>query len=279
MWIMNNYPKTLYYMIDILCNEKCSKCTHWKHVTEKQVFDMSKIIKFISDAKSINEFVIVGGEPLIYRNEVKEIIESIPNDIRTTLITNGVLANTDIIDFISKYNVHIIFSIDTIDKNFWKYVRGKDTFDLVMKNLDYAINTLRPEQLSIQSVLSQETAEHVRIVGNWCKEKGIYHSIQDYVQDGFDGQWTEVYNNKVVSDQNCYAYLSNMSILPNGDILTCFQQNLIDGCEKPLGNINQDSFKDIINRDYVHNVLKRMKVCQLPCKVLKCNLESSDIDE
>ena len=54
------------------------------------------------------------------------------------------------------------------------------------------------------------------------KKEGIYHSIQDYVQDGFDGLWTEIQNNKVVSDQNCYAYLSNMSILPNGDIFTCF---------------------------------------------------------
>ncbi len=276
---MIDYPKTLYYMIDILCNEKCSKCTHWKHKTERKVFDMGKITKFITDAKSIKELVIVGGEPLIYKDEIKKIILSIPNNIRTTLITNGVLANSDFIDFIDKNNVHIIFSIDTIDKNFWEYVRGKDTFDLVMKNLDYAITTLRAEQLSIQSVLSQETAEHVQIVGDWCKERGIYHSIQDYVQDGFDGLWTEIQNNKVVSDQNCYAYLSNMSILPNGDIFTCFQQNLIVGCEKPLGNIRYDSFEDIINGDYVHKVIERMKVCQLPCKVLKCNVESCDTDE
>ena len=61
--------------------------------------------------------------------------------------------------------------------------------------------------------------------------------------------------------------------------LLVFQQNLIVGCEKPLGNIRYDSFEDIINGDYVHEVIERMKVCQLPCKVLKCNVESCDTDE
>ena len=82
--------------------KKCSKCTHWKHKTERKVFDMGKITKFITDAKSIKELVIVGGEPLIYKDEIKKIILSIPNNIRTTLITNGVLANSEFIDFIDK---------------------------------------------------------------------------------------------------------------------------------------------------------------------------------
>jgi len=240
---------------------------------------MSKITRFIIDSKSINELVIVGGEPLIYINEIMDVIKNIPDTIRTTIITNGILANSDFIDVIRNYNVHIIFSLDTIDRDYWKFVRGKDTYDIVMNNLNYAINKLYPKQIIVQSVLSKETREHITIVGEWCKEKGVYHSIQDYVQDGFDGLWTELENSKIITDDNCYAYLSNMSILPNGDIYTCFQQNMIDGCEKPLGNINNDTIADIIKSAYKFDVIEKMKACKLPCKVLKCNIESSEKDE
>ena len=270
---MGNYPKILFYMIDILCNERCSKCSHWKYNSQRTFFDVSRLTKFINSIDSIEEFDIVGGEPLIYRDDIVKLLSGIRTYIKTTIITNGVLANKEFIDNVANYNVHFVFSIDTISKDYWNFIRGKDTFDIVMRNFNYALKKLKPEQISIQSVLALETKSYIEDVKKWADSIGIYHGIQDYISDGFDGNWIALEKNQASSNEPCFAYLNNMSIMPNGDIYTCFQQNMIAGCEKPIGNINNTKYLDIINNQYFLNVIEKMKTCNLPCKVLKCNVE------
>jgi radical SAM protein with 4Fe4S-binding SPASM domain len=230
-------------------------------------------VNFINDIKELKELVFVGGEPLIYKKLINGIISQISPLIRKTIITNGVLADQDFINSIKETNTHIVFSIDTLDKDFWKFVRGNDSFDRVFANFYYALDNLEPTQISVQSVLSKETKDHIEKVGKWLNELGIYHSIQDYVSDGFGGHWTELALKKVKSNSMCQAHKNNMSIMPNGDIYTCFQQQLITGCVNPLGNIMNDSFEQIISSEYFCEVIQKMKVCNLPCKVLKCNIE------
>jgi MoaA/NifB/PqqE/SkfB family radical SAM enzyme len=270
---MNSYPRTLFYLIDLLCNEKCSKCGHWKYKKQKSINDSRHIVSFINDISSLKELVFVGGEPLIYKNFILEIIKGISPIIKSIIITNGVLADKDFIKELTNLNTHIVFSIDTLNKDFWKFVRGQETYDHVFENFNFAVNNLNPTQISVQSILSRETLRHVEEVGKWLDSHGIYHSIQDYVSDGFGGSWTELRNKKIDSDSKCQAHKYNMSIMPNGDVFTCFQQPIIPNCDKPLGNIKTDSFSSVIHTEYFNKVVEKMKVCNLSCKVLKCNIE------
>jgi len=179
------------------------------------------------------------------------------------------------IDQIKDFNIHLVVSIDTIDREFWKFVRGSDSFDLVFRNLDYAIRTLQPSQLSIQSVLAEETKGHVIQVGEFANSHNIYHSIQNYIQEGFEGHWTPIVtpteNNSPEDESSCYAAGRNISIMPNGDVYTCFQQSWIQGCEKPIGNLNANALDGMLSSQYTADVLSRMELCNKSCKVLKCN--------
>lgn len=62
---MNNYPRTLFYLVDLLCNEKCSKCGHWKYKSQKTINDSNHIVNFVNDIKNLKELVFVGGEPRV----------------------------------------------------------------------------------------------------------------------------------------------------------------------------------------------------------------------
>ena len=264
------YPSQIFYMIDIACNEKCIKCSHWTYKSVKNI-DIECVIKFVNSIKSANELCIVGGEPLIYKKDIEHLIKSILNNIRVVMITNGVMANCDFLEFIANKNVHIVFSIDTLDRIFWKLVRGKDTYDIVMDNFNIARKILNPTQLSVQSVLSKETQTHIAEVGEMCKKYGIFHSIQNYIDD-FNGKWTKCEYTATDSPikYTCQAYKQNLSIMPNGDVKTCFQQEKIDGCSHPIGHINENPNK-ILEKVYTKFVIEKMKKCDLPCKVLKCN--------
>ena len=265
-----DYPSQIFYMIDIICNEKCSKCSHWTYKSIKNI-NIELVIKFVNAINSAKELCIVGGEPLIYKKDILLLIKSIRKDIRIVIITNGVMATYDFLEYIAGKNVHIVFSIDTLDKTFWNFVRGKDTYNIVMENFNTARKTLCPTQLSVQSVLSKETQFHIREVSKMCERYGIFHSIQNYI-DGFNGKWTkcEYVTDNARLKTNCQAYKQNLSIMPNGEIKTCFQQEKISGCTEAIGNISENP-NDIIKTSYTNFVLDKMKKCNLPCKVLKCN--------
>jgi len=265
-------------MNTIECNQKCTKCSHWKY---KDKADRLPTERFISGIKSIptaKELCIVGGEPLLFKSEIYEILQGIAStNIRTVIITNGVSMDKDFIHTSAKYNIHIVVSIDTMDKEFWKFVRGTNSHDLVLKNFEYATTILSPAQISIQSVLSKETQPHIVEVAEYANSKNVYHSIQDYISEGFEGSWTVTEKKQVDipnDGQQCFAADRNLSVVQNGDVYTCFQQTWINGCQKPLGNLNLQTISEILSSEYAIEVSEKMRVCNLPCKVLKCNTKN-----
>jgi sulfatase maturation enzyme AslB (radical SAM superfamily) len=271
-------PTDIYYMNTIECNQKCSKCSHWKKKDTAQRLSAQKIINAILQIPSSKDFCIVGGEPLLFKNEIVEILKglSVKKKLRTTIITNGVLLSNGFVNKIKDFNIHIVVSIDTVNKEFWKYVRGSDSMNLVLENFENAVKTLEQEQISIQSVLSKQTEPYLKDVSHYALKFKVFHSIQDYISEGFGGEWTPL-DNKISfvpdNEQQCHAAGRNLSIMQNGDVLTCFQQTWINGCEKPLGNLNIHNIEEILSNRYVGHVYKQMKKCSLSCKVLRCNVK------
>lgn len=267
-------PTNLYYLISFACNERCTKCHHWAIRPAFTPLDSSLVAHAINSLPDLTEFCIVGGEPLLFRDRIISLLTAIKNHpCRTVLITNGVLMDAAFIDRISRLKIHIVVSIDTVDRKHWQFVRGRDTMDTVLGNLRYARNVLRPDQLSIQSVLAQETKKYLADVRALADELGVYHSIQDYMAEGFGGEWTAMpaHEKRVPENEICHAAGRNLSVLPNGDVFTCFQQSWMPGCQKPLGNLTRDQIAGMISSDYATGVQAAMRQCNLPCKVLKCN--------
>jgi sulfatase maturation enzyme AslB (radical SAM superfamily) len=271
-------PTNIYYMCTTECNQKCSKCSHWKNKDKTERLPADKLIQVVKNIPSAKEFCIVGGEPLLFKSEIYEILKGITDtSCRTVLITNGVLMDKRFIDTVSNYNIHIVVSIDTMDKKFWKFVRGVDSYDKVLKNFGYARNILHSEQLSIQSVLAKETEQYITAVSEFANSINVYHSIQDYIMEGFEGSWNETANKKTISPKNgqqCFAADRNLSIIQNGDVYTCFQQTWINDCQKPLGNLHNQIITEILSSEYTTCVSEKMRLCDLPCKVLKCNTKN-----
>lgn len=261
------YPSNIFYMIDKKCNERCSKCDHWQSESIRNV-KASEVSAFVSNLPHAKELCIVGGEPLLYKKDILHIIKALPK-VRVVIITNGILATKAFLESLKDTFSHIVFSIDTIDETFWEFVRGTKSYKKVMDNFHNAIAILDKSQISVQSVLSKQTQKYIPDVKAMCERYGIYHSTQNYIGD-FNGKWDAVENTQESSDIPCKAYISNLSILPNGNIYTCFQQNLIPHCQKPIGHITQNA-RDILHGSYTHFVRTQMQQCSLNCKVLTCN--------
>jgi MoaA/NifB/PqqE/SkfB family radical SAM enzyme len=274
-------PTDVYYMITIECNQKCTKCTHWKQKDMPQRLPVSELVKAMNNIPMLQQFCILGGEPLLFKSEIYEILNGISNtSVKTVIITNGVLMDESFIQNISKFNIHVIVSIDTMDKDFWRFVRGEDSYDLVMKNLEYAIDILSSSQISIQSVLSKETQAYLPAVSEYAASKNIYYNIQDYITEGLNGSQTAIEDKTdPIPDikQRCFSVDNgNLFIVYNGDVYTCFRQTQINDCQQPLGNLGREEITDILSSDYVRFVTEKIRTCNLSCKVLKCNVKKDE---
>ena len=264
-------------MITTQCNQKCSKCSHWRLCDSEPRLPLEKLITALASVRSVREICIVGGEPLLFKDEILEFLRACSSgSLRTVVITNGVLMDQTFLRIVASFNIHLVVSIDTLDRDFWRFVRGCDSRDLVLANLEAALSELSLEQLSIQSVRAGETEPYLREVAEWTRSRGLFHSVQEYIPDGFGGSWTPIAPTADApkgpeTDGRCHAAGRNLSIMSNGDVFTCFQQPWIPRCERPLGNLVRDPLDQLLTGEYADHVQDRMRQCDLPCKVLRCN--------
>jgi MoaA/NifB/PqqE/SkfB family radical SAM enzyme len=274
-------PSQIYFLLSLRCNERCSKCSHWRVREHPPMVAPQLVAEALHAIPSARELCLVGGEPLLHRAGVLALLEAIADlpALRTTIITNGVGCTPAFVDALRGRAVHLVFSIDTVDREAWRWVRGTDSYDRVLGQLEYVRATLRPEQLSVQSVLARETRDHVAAVGAWCAARGITQVVQPYLAEGFDGGWTPLdlkgeTAREVAEDWSsrpCQAAGRNLSIMPGGEVFTCFQQREIPGCAEPIGVLGRDAITDMLASPYAAAVQARMERCDLPCKVLTCN--------
>ena len=269
-------PTNLFWLLSFSCTERCSKCHHWHRPRLKSQVRTRDVVEFIHHLPALEEICLVGGEPLLHKEKVLKVIAAVQGrKIRTVINTNGCLLDAAFVDQIKDEDVHVVVSIDTTDREYWFFVRGRDSYDLVMTNLRNAAARLPGGALSVQSVLARETEAHLQGARDLCAELGLHHSIQDYMSEGFEGEWTALKpESRVVPDCNpCLAAGRNISILPDGDVYTCFQQPWMPGCEEPIGRLGQDTPEAMLGSAYTGQVLSRMTSCDLPCMVLRCNQE------
>lgn len=269
-------PTNLFWLISFACTERCTKCHHWQRPCVKPLARVLDVVELMDCLPALEEVCLVGGEPLLHKEKVLQVIAAIQGRrIRTVINTNGCLLDGEFVDQIRGEDVHVVVSIDTMARGHWSFVRGRDSYDLVLANLRNAAKQLPAEALSVQSVLARETEAHLPEVRGLCAELGIHHAVQDYMSEGFEGEWTApTPESKVVPNgEPCHAAGRNISILPDGDVYTCFQQSWMPGCKEPIGRLGQDAPEAKLGSVYTERVLSRMTICELPCKVLMCNQE------
>lgn len=139
------------------CTLKCKKCAHGcSYVDNAAAIDLTlqQVYKsadsFFSKVDFVKEFVLIGGEPLLYR-ELKPVIEYIGENYREqislfVITTNGtIIPNEDVLKACQKYN--ILFRISNYS---YQVPRLKKVYQRLTDTL---------ESYSISYILSEEEHE------------------------------------------------------------------------------------------------------------------------
>ena len=262
----------LIYMITNACNDRCPKCGIWERPEPRDQHLM--ISHFINCLKRLHhnlyQVTLTGGEPLLFKKDVMLIAEEAKKlDVPMVIVSNARFLDEE---FLNRYKAlgHIlVISVDSVEREKWNEFRGKKNFDIVFPKIMLAKQILG-DKLRIQSVLSNESAEEIPKVIEFCKQHGIQHNTQ-FNQD-FGGHWNNISKETINYDNDTpCAARKNICVYPNGDVVKCFDHRRIPLAKEPLGNIAKEDIISILCKKRSMEISKIMKTCNFPCKNMSCN--------
>jgi len=169
-------PLALAHEVTMECNLKCKFCTYWRE-RRKDERDLEEIKGIIRQAKElgVGMYCVTGGEPLL-RSDIVEILKYASSEnMITSLVTNGALLADKISD-IAPYLNFLTISIDTLNSDKYKNLRGCDCLDKVLGGVDKYIE-VRDDfpgmNVNINSVLMEETLNEVVDLVNFAADRGV----------------------------------------------------------------------------------------------------------
>lgn len=192
--IMTPYPSIVYFILSEKCNLACKYC--FLGNAKKRTIDLDMTKEIANKALEYysyqirqkpqwynhrKEFIFYGGEPLMNFDVMKYVIEQsqkmqkeklLPEDIKYSLITNGLLLDEEKISYLKKNNILTSISVDgsgpkenisRVDK------QGKPIYDRLIGILKLVKKHEWNVGLSI--TLTQETIEN---------QEGIFELLHEY---------------------------------------------------------------------------------------------------
>ena len=154
------------------CNNNCAYCQEKAHSDIPDFYPITADIKHVmkelrhvlqNKGEDLITLELWGGEPLLYFDTIKEIIESFhertfAKQIKWHLTTNGLLLDEDVHAYVIKHNIEVVLSHDGPGQ----VNRGVDILDGPQKEL--ISDLMKRNLLYISSVITNESISHLHIL-------------------------------------------------------------------------------------------------------------------
>ena len=138
--------KTLWFNTGTLCNIECKNCyIESSPKNDRLVYlTFDEVKNFIDEAIEKNfgtqEIGFTGGEPFMNKDIIKMIEYSLSKGLKTLVLSNAMKPMLNRIEEIKKVNhknLTIRVSIDHYEKSKHEEIRGKNTYEIMMKGLKW----------------------------------------------------------------------------------------------------------------------------------------------
>ena len=280
-------PLSVSLFITNKCNSKCTFCNIWKEKSKVELNpkDLAKILSKSKLLKNVEQFNLTGGELFLNSNLIKivDLLVKYANPLKISLATNGLSPQIpQIVDeLVRKYgNKKIRFkvSLDTLDKNKYKKIRGVDGYEIIRKNIDYLIK--KGLDVSIGFTVNDENYYELDKIKKTFGSRVIAHPVEDIKYYNSTSKTSKTLpkmtHKKMIFKiyylflfkalkrkrkiHNCYA----------GEISLCINQNLdVFSCIKnpgQFGNLKDYNYDfDKLWKTKIQDIRRHVKNCYSGC--------------
>lgn len=234
------------------CPSRCKSCRKYTWPDFKwDVNELKNVIKNLKEKFGLQTIFFCGGDPILYK-DFPELIDFLcEQEIQYSLITTLLTTNYSLLEKISKtaYRIHV--SVDAVDKELYKEIRGVNGFDLMRKNLKY-INEIKGKNelpiIRFSSTIGTLNCKSVIDIYNFAKENNAllrYNLLR--IWDGISMSKEDenyFYNQlKLIIDdeRNNKKQITNANFLLLGDLCKCE----IEKCRLPFVSCVIDANGDL----------------------------------
>jgi radical SAM protein with 4Fe4S-binding SPASM domain len=137
-----------------LCNEKCPMCTNpFLSKNEKGNMSYDNFLKIMKYFQLVHFVKLQGLGEIFLNPDIFKMIDYLKNrGVKVDFATNGLPIDKDVAEKLLDLHIDSIrFSIDTLDSNKYKEIRGVDKLNIVKENIE-RITTMRNQNPNYQDV-------------------------------------------------------------------------------------------------------------------------------
>ena len=261
---MKKLFKRIYIEILNYCNLSCSFCN--KTSKNKRSVSREEFNHILKEIKPYTDYLYlhVQGEPLLHKNLFDLLNDAKQQGFFINLTTNGTLLanNTNILDYVRQINISIQALYNMPNRDFY------------LNNICNLINNNKDSYISLRLWGNFESEEIIKFFEskfNKTVDRENEYKLMDRVFFSFEEEfeWPSLNLKEQSMCGTCQGTISHVGILADGTVVPCCldKDGIID-----LGNIYNNSFKDIIEGERYNNIrkgFKENKVVEELC--LKCS--------
>ncbi len=171
---LKSFPRHIQFVMTMQCNLNCIMCSE-KHenvfATDKELDDLIAIMPYLQ------MLTLRGGEVFYDKRTGHVLDEAYKNDVRVTIVTNGLLFNEEIIKKILRTAGGIIFSIDSPFKETYEAIRNGAKFEDLIQNLKIfkklRENEKKDVRLTLNMVVMRKNCGQIEDMLHFAKEYGF----------------------------------------------------------------------------------------------------------
>lgn len=175
-------PILAIFEVCLRCNSACGYCDlplneGREELTREQINKIfSKLYK-----DGIRYVFLQGGEPMVRKDLFAIIEDLLAIGLRPTLITNGTRLTQERVDYLEKLNIDVSVSLDTLNRERYKIIRGADQLPQVLHGIDRLAKTNLAK--FITCIVSEQNRNDVIDVAKFARNKGFMPVIGSYHWD------------------------------------------------------------------------------------------------
>lgn len=269
--LVRQRPLLAVFEVNLQCNSRCGYCDLPLNVGRYEMSREEIRRIFTGLYRDGLRYVFVqGGEPTL-RKDLLDILHDLHGmGFALTLITNGTRLSEDFLRRLAVLPVSVSVSLDTLDRQRYKTIRGADQLKLVMAGLERL--QAYPHPKYITCIVSEQNREETLDVVRFSRDKGFIPVVGAYHWD-IDryGKADAVLQYKKASVARVFEQVLESGLVPRGYFRNYLKDNIrwLNG-----GRLSQcDAGRYSIAIDPAGNVA--------PCLALEHagNLRTSSLDE
>lgn len=181
--MLKKCPILLIFDVTRLCNQRCRMCNIWREKSDDMPLEGIRRKAEQLRNEGLGYVFLQGGEPTLRKDLIQIVDSFLEFGIKPTVITNGILLRGDLVHKLAERPCNVAVSLDSMNPEIFKLIRGVDAFSTVTENVRQAgkVTSRKGNWAVTSTITAVSTLADIKAVESFAAECGFMYAIRPYI--------------------------------------------------------------------------------------------------